>query len=283
MSNVALKESQNPKAARFTESIIRVLRPLIRLMVGNITFQAFIGLAKQIYVEEAQRELKKEDPQARVTKSALALITGIDTRAISQLLNAKADDNQHDAQYLQLEAAVLADWGLKPEYRGAENQPVDLPVYGRGMTFQSLVTKTAGRNVTAQTVLDRLISSGNVELIDENTVRLISRIYFPLTGAKYETIDNGMHAASNLLRTVQHNLDNKDRPDKRLVQQQRWSMSIPREKYSAFKAVMTQMMRSQIDDTFKVIEDYEDEEDKNADNVTAGVGFYYFESLEDND
>ena len=279
MSNaVVLKqESQNPEVGRFAASILRVLRPLIRLMVGNITFPAFLNMAKTIYVEEAERKLLQRDPNARITKSSLALLTGIDTRAISQVLQESKVDKEFEAQDLLPEAHVLAKWARDPIYLDALSDPLDLPIYGRGHTFQSLVSKTVGRNVTAQTVLDRLIASGNIELVDENTVRMLSRYYFPLSGAKYELIDVGMAAASNLLGTVQFNVDHRDDPDKRLIQQQRWSNTIPADKYEEFKIILEQQIRENVDSSLEKIESYEDENSANQ-LMTAGVGFYFFES-----
>ena len=280
MTNGVPQKETNAQAGRFTESIIRVLRPLIRLMVGNITFNVFLDLAKQIYVEESQRELKRRDPKGRVTKSALALLTGIDTRAINQILAEMAEDKELDEIFLIPEAEVLAEWGYKPKFRGPDDIPIDLPISGRGITFQNLVTKLAGRNVTAQTVLDRLTKSGNVELVDENTVRLVSKIYFPLQGDNYEALDVGMAAAANLLRTVHHNVSNQDGAPGRLVQQQRWSNDIPIKNYEKFKAAITDLLRDQIDESLSVLENYEDEHDASP-KVTAGIGAYYFESFDD--
>jgi len=279
MSDVAVKqESQNPDVGRFAASILRVLRPLIRLMVGNITFPAFLNMAKTIYVDEAERKLLQRDPNARITKSSLALLTGIDTRAISQVMQASKEDKVFKAEDLLPEAHVLDKWARDPMFLDEFSEPIHLPIYGRGLTFQNLVSQTAGRNVTAQTVLDRLVASGNIELIDENTVRMVSRYYFPLSGAKYEMVDVGMQAAANLLGTVQHNVDHRDHPDHRLLQQQRWSTTIPIHIYEEFKTAVEAKMREHIDISLEQIEEYEDDSGPKQQLMTAGVGFYFFES-----
>ncbi len=280
MPNTALNLSRNPEVGRFAASILRVLRPLIRLMVGNITFPAFLNMAKTIYVEEAERKLLQRDSNARITKSSLALLTGIDTRAISHILSSDPNSREVEAKDLLPEAHVLAKWALDPIYLDELSDPLDLPIYGRGQTFQSLVSQTAGRNVTAQTVLDRLVASGNIELVDENTVRLLSRYYFPLSGAKYELIDVGMAAAANLLSTVQFNVDHRDDPSRRLIQQQRWSNTIPADKYKEFKLAIEKQIRENIDSSLAKIENYEDENSAEQ-LMTAGVGFYFFESPKD--
>ena len=166
-------------------------------------------------------------------------------------------------------------------FLGDTSEPLDLPIYGRGLTFQNLVSQTAGRNVTAQTVLDRLVASGNIELVDENTVRMVSRYYFPLSGAKYEMVDVGMQAAANLLGTVQHNVDHRDHPDQRFLQQQRWSTTIPRHVYEEFKKAVETKMREHIDISLEQIEEFEDDRGPQQQLITAGVGFYFFESPKD--
>ena len=161
MPNLAQHESQNPEVGRFTASIISVLRPLIRLMVGHITFPAFLSITQTIYVEETERKLKHQDPGARITKSALSLMSGIDTRAISQILNASSEEKEIQTQDLLPEAHVLEKWARDPAYQSEDDQINDLQIYGRGITFQNLVSQTVGRNVTAQTVLDLRGFSGN--------------------------------------------------------------------------------------------------------------------------
>ncbi len=274
--------TQHPNVSRFTSAIHRVLRPLIRLMVGNMTYPAFISMAKSIYIEEAERKLKQESANKRITKSSLALLTGIDTRQISQVMNApKAVELE--APDLLPEAFVLGQWASEGTYKDLNTEkPIDLTVYGRGLTFQNLVTRTVGRNVTAQTVLDRLVTTGNIEYVDENTVRLLSPYYFPLTGAKYELLDVGMQAMANLLLTVDNNISHRNDTDQRFVQQQRWSRAIPPEKHEAFKAHISDFILKQLDETVIELEQFEAPIATNE-SITAGIGMYYFEYVPNSD
>lgn len=276
MPETEQNDSQHPNVSRFTSAIHRVLRPLIRLMVGNMTYPAFIAMAKNIYVEEAERKLKRDPSNKRITKSSLALLTGIDTRQISQVMNAPKNIAL-EATDLLPEAFVLGQWATEGTYKNLNSdKPIDLPVYGRGLTFQNLVTRTVGRNVTAQTVLDRLVSTGNIEYIDENTIRLLSPYYFPLTGAKYELLDVGMQATANLLLTVDNNISHRDETSQRFVQQQRWSRAIPREKHEAFKQHIAEFIHKQLDESVTEIVKYESPV-QTDETITAGIGMYYFE------
>ncbi len=269
--------NNHPNVSRFTAAIARVIRPLVRLMVGNMTYPAFISIVQHIYVEEAERKLQSDPDTKRITKSSLALLTGIDTRKITQVM---AIGVQHELQAPDLlpEASVLGQWANERTYRSQETDlPIDLPVYGRGLTFQNLVTRTVGRNVTAQTVLDRLVNIGNIEYIDENTVRLLSPFFFPLTGAKYEMLDVGMLAVSNLLQTVEHNITYRNDIEDRFVQQQRWSRAIPADKQDEFREHMAKFIHEQIDQSVDEIVPFEAPV-RNNNSITAGIGIYYFES-----
>ncbi len=273
----ATNNDKHPNVSRFTAAITRVIRPLIRLMVGNMTYPAFISIAKYIYIEEAERKLKSDPETKRITKSSLALLTGIDTRKISQFMATEVP-LELQAPDLLPEASVLGQWASEKTYRSLEtDKPIDLPVYGKGLTFQNLVTRTVGRNVTAQTVLDRLVNSGNIEYVDENTVRLLSQFFFPLAGAKYEMLDVGMQAVINLLQTVEHNISYRDDVENRFVQQQRWSRSIPTDKQDAFREHMAKFIHEQIDQSVNEIIPFE-APIQTKDSVIAGIGIYYFES-----
>lgn len=247
-----------------------------------MTYPAFITMAKSIYIEEAERKLKQDPMTKRVTKSSLALLTGIDTRQISQFMNAP-EAAKLEAPDLLPEAYVLGQWASEGTYKDINtNEPLELPVYGRGLTFQNLVTRSVGRNVTAQTVLDRLVITGNIEYVDENTVRLLSPYYFPLTGAKYELLDVGMQATANLLLTVDNNISHRDDTGLRFVQQQRWSRAIPPEKHAAFKQHIQEFLNTQLDASVNEITKYESPV-HTSESITAGVGYYYFEYHSDSE
>ena len=64
-----------------------LFRKIVRLLVGTISFPVLLDLLKSLYVEEAGRKL--EQSGSKPTMSALALITGLDTRVVSSVLKKK--------------------------------------------------------------------------------------------------------------------------------------------------------------------------------------------------
>ena len=71
-------------------------------------------------------------------------------------------------------------WTSDPFFQDPETkQPVALPIVGKGRTFQTLVLRSIGRNITVKTVIGRLLASNNVRVVQEHVekVELLSMIY----------------------------------------------------------------------------------------------------------
>ncbi len=256
------------------KSIERMFRPMVRLLVGRVSCNVIVDLIKQIFVQEARRELSLSDPGKRITKSALALITGLDTRAITAL-----EDSTHDYSIVDLspEAAVLGVWATDELFQDPRTgKPVDLPIYGRGLSFQNLVTRTVGRNVTCITVLDRLEESGNIEMLGDNYVRLKERFYVPVNESERTFLEAGSLAVNRLMGTIGYNMEHARQPSARWLQQDRWSKRLHPEQLEAFRADLRKLLDRHIKEAEAQIEKFEDpvRTDKHC---SAGVGWYYWE------
>ena len=167
-SNLHLNDASTPgDSASLTNAVGLVLRRIVRLMVGTISFPALIEILKTLYVEEAERKIERTG--SKPTKSALALLTGLDTRVVSAVVNRDYDINL-EPKNICAENALLDMWTNDPFFSDQETgQPLILPIEGRGRTFHGLVLRSIGRNITIKTVLDRLLASGNIRLISAGT------------------------------------------------------------------------------------------------------------------
>ena len=91
------------------------------------------------------------------------------------------------------------------------------------------MSSTIGRNVTYQTVLERLLESGNVEIENDEFVRLVSPYYQPVKASEQTIIDAGSLSIGRLTETVLFNLEPVSDKSDRLLQQDRLSeKNIPR-------------------------------------------------------
>ena len=264
--------SNADNAERIVSAMERILRPVIRLFVGRISCGFMVQQIKRIYIDEARRWIEKNDANARVTQSKLAMLTGLDTRTISAIENSQFSDNIEGE--LCAETAVLYRWVSQSDYQDESGEPKLLPIMGRSHTFQSLVNAAVGRNVTCQTVLDRLLESGNVEVVDENFAKLVSPYYQPIKSSEQMIIDSGSVSISRLTDTIANNLNSKEKESRKL-QQDRFSRNIPVECLPELSQKIRSALGDQILEIEQIIDAYE-VKDGDRDVRTVGVGWYVF-------
>ena len=177
MPSVAMQNNikQQSDAKSITHFLSRVFRKVVRLVIGSVSLPALYDILKAIYVEEAQTKLLREG--SKPTKSAIALITGLDTRMVSSVLAQNLDTTIQN-QNVNPENALLAYWSTDPFFQDSDTgKPAELPISGRGKTFQGLVLKAIGRNITVKTVMDRLAAWGSIRINqgDIDTDELVSK------------------------------------------------------------------------------------------------------------
>ena len=270
----ASNAQQNDQGSRLALAIERIIRPFVKLIVGRVSCGFLIQQVKRIYIEEARAWIEKNDPNKRVTKSKLAMLTGLDTRTISSFEENAITADEAQLGDLCAEAAVLGDWNSDSSYRDENDRPAVLPIFGRGVSFQSLVSSTVGRNVTCHTVLERLLASGNIEVVDENFVALINPFYQPVKESEGTVFDYGSISISRLIDTINFNLECEDRRD-RMLHQDRWSMRIRKSDAKAMESELRTLVEDQIVDVEKILVKYEQPEDRD-DMVSYGVGWFFF-------
>ena len=167
MPSVVMKKimSQQDDAKSITHFLSRVFRKVVRLVIGTVSLPALVDILRNLYVEEAQNKLEREG--SKPTKSAIALMTGLDTRVVSALL--EQEEGELQAQNVNPEHALIDMWSSDPFFLDPESgKPASLPIVGRGRTFQTLVLRSVGRNVTVKTVIGRLLASKNVRGVQDD-------------------------------------------------------------------------------------------------------------------
>jgi len=269
----AVTKGQHDQGAKLASAIERMIRPLIRLIVGRVSCGFVIQQVKRIYIEEARNWIENNDHNNRVTKSKLAMLTGLDTRTISSIESQPSDPSKCTMQDLCPEASILGEWTTRKGFSDGDGNPKVLPILGKGVSFQALVTSAVGRNVTYQTALDQLLESGNIEVIDQNFVRMISPFYQPIRSSEETIVDAGSWAISRLSETVCNNLYASKA--EKMLQQDRWSRKIPAETYPELRAEARELVTRQIYEMEELIERYEDT-DAQTEFKTFGVGWFSF-------
>jgi len=240
-------------------------------MVGSVSFPALVEILKSIYVEEAENKIKRSG--SKPTKSALALITGLDTRVVSSVIS-KDYDITMEPKNICAENALLDMWANDPFFIDTETQePQILPIEGRGRTFQGLVLRSIGRNITIKTVLDRLLSSGNIKTISDGTekVEMLSLFYSPITNDRANMTDIAFIESSRVLSAAIHNMNSDI--DSRVPQQGRWTYRLSPARYKEFRQEARLLLQKQIKEGEALLETFEDAQ-KQPGQLTVGIGWY---------
>jgi hypothetical protein len=272
-SNTAPTQERD-QGATLALAIERMVRPLIKLIVGRVSCGFLVQQVKRIYIQEARSWIERNDPNGRVTKSKLAMLTGLDTRTISSIEAEEGEADDVSISDLCPEAGVLDKWRSSRTFTDDEGVPKVLPIFGKSVAFQALVSSVVGRNVTCQTVLERLLDSGNVEIVDGDYVRLLNPYYQPIESSDETLVDAGSWSIGRLTETVVNNLNASD-PSERLLQQDRLSRRIPAEVEEDLTQEVRALLERQIVEVEEVLEKYEATERAEG-QKTFGVGWFSF-------
>lgn len=254
-----------------TDAVRLLLRRVVRLLVGTVSFPALQEILRKIYVEEAEKKLLRDD--SKPTKSALALMTGLDTRVVSAVLESDLDSSLQPGN-ISAEFGLLDMWANDPFFQDEDSgSPATLPLEGRGRTFQGLVLRAIGRNITIKTVLDRLVASGNVKIIlgAIDKAVMLSPFYAPISDDRAKVTDIALCESSRVLSAVIHNM--RSEPEMRVPQQGRWTYRLPPEKYKEFRKQARVLLERQIAEGESLLEEFEDTQKKPG-QLTVGFGWY---------
>jgi hypothetical protein len=269
--------NQQDDAKSITHFLSQVFRKVVRLVIGTVSLPALYDILKTIYVEEAQKKLDRDG--AKPTKSAIALMTGLDTRVVSSLM----DENLQgtiDGQSVNPEHALIDLWSSDPSFQDPETgKPASLPIVGKGRTFQTLVLRSIGRNVTVKTVIGRLLASENIRVTQDDVekVELLSAIYSPISSDRAKQTEVGLIEASRVLSAVIHNMGAD--AETRVPQQGRWTYRLAPERYKEFRKRARLLLDKQIKEGESLLEDFE-EPAKVPGQITVGIGWYQWSDHE---
>jgi hypothetical protein len=273
MPGVVMKNNLNQQddAKSITHFLSQVFRKVVRLVIGTVSLPALYDILKAIYVEEAQKKLDRDG--AKPTKSAIALMTGLDTRVVSSLMDENLQSTI-EGQSVNPEHALIDLWSSDPFFQDPKTaQPAALPIVGKGRTFQTLVLRSIGRNVTVKTVIGRLLASGNIRVTQEDVekVELISAIYSPISSDRAKQTEVGLIEASRVLGAVIHNM--RANSETRVPQQGRWTYRLAPDRYKEFRVRARQLLDKQIKEGESLLEEFE-EPAKAPNQITVGIGWY---------
>ena len=276
----ATSRKQNNDVAHLTLAFENVFRKLIRFLVGKISLVRLQEMIRYIYVEEAEKTLRAENPGKNVPMTRLALVTGLDTRTLVQVRKRlETDKKLYRQQFLTEltpESAIIEAWNSLSA--GGKQRGGRILSYGDNEAeFERLVKSTiSGRGITTQSIIQRLLATRSiVQDKEKRRLELVVEQYSPyLSEDEPSMVNAALTSISSLISTIEHNLQAP--PEDKLFQRQFWTFRLSPEDRLAFRKVMREKLEHYKQKTESSIEPWESEI-YGEDLITAGVGFYYFE------
>lgn len=275
----ALDDQQQETKSRLVRLVVRILRPLVRLLLRHgMSCQEFTEISRWVYVDVAMRDrefaLKSRSKQF---KSRAAVITGLSRKEVLRLLEFKGPGDLEDIQPLNRAARVLTGWTENALFCTGKDQPKVLPIKGGTGSFHDLVRLYSG-DVPPRAVLDELRRCGAVEIVDGDSVRLKRFAYFPQTGS-LEEIDLVKMMTGDLLDTFDYNLVNNLQGEQCRPYRAAFSSSLPEEAMEEVR----DFVRKELKATSRRVHHFVSEREEKVKQsgrryYRAGIGLYYFES-----
>lgn len=262
-----------PRSEMIMQAAYRMARVFVKLFSPYLQTAVLAEMVTQAGVENAEKRCKKEAPGQKITLSKLSLMTGTSTAIIKGL---QKKPRQIGDYQVCAEAAILARWCKDPELRSLSGKPADLPIFGPEGSFQSLVTRQAGRGISTRTVLDRMIATGNLEIVNRHFVRIIDANWRFIEDNEDQFLDYGTISLACLSATIAHNLQHRKEPESKRAERRIYSVKVPKEKRREVQNHLNQMILKQKQEVAEYIRSQEDSEVPD-DSTLIGVGYYHWE------
>ncbi len=266
-----------------TRAVENVFRRLIRFLVGRITLVKLQEIIRYVYVEEAEKSLRSENPGKNVPMTRMALVTGLDTRTLIQLQKRiKESEKQYKQQLLSEltpESAIVEAWANLIEESGKKGTENLLDYGDSDSGFESLVRSTIStRGITTQSIIQRLVDTKSIEQDkDQRMLKLVVDHYSPyLSDDEPNILNAAFLAISNLISTIEHNISATQ--DEKFFQRQFWTFRLSPEDQLGFRNAIRSMLVDYEKIARRKIAPWEREKYGKG-MITAGVGFYYFEDV----
>ena len=197
--------AQTPPA--FVKALRHALRPLLRVMLARgMTLPQLTELIKSLLVEVAEQDFRIGGKPA--TDSRVSLLTGVHRKDVNRLRRGGADPSDAMPAVVSLGAQLVAQWVGKPQFLGADGQPLDLPRYaseGGEQSFEALVA-SLNSDIRSRVVLDEWLRLGVVHLNAQRQVCLNTQAFVPAQGFDEQAFyfghnlhDHAAAAAHNLM------------------------------------------------------------------------------------
>lgn len=272
------------EVAVLTHAVERVLRKLIRMLIGKMSLKKLQEMIQIVFIEEAEAKLKKETPGKNVALGDIALQTGVDTRTIKKIRTYIALNNpiHQDDAFLDGFMPLFKVFDLWMNdarfFDSGTGKPRRLNIEGEGASFSELVrTAIQSRGLTTRAVLKRLKEIDVID-VDERTGTVVLKQEDNVFISKddLDLLEVGLTAMGNLASTVNHNIQNHLNEDARYFQRGSWNYQFNPENIDHVRSTIHRYLRKVDAQSRDLISSLSESESQKG-QITAGISMFYFE------
>jgi len=192
-----------------TESALKILRPLVRVMIRNgISSGSFEEMVRHAYVDEAFTIGKQN--KTKTTISSVSAQTGLSRKEVKRLHELEETQHTDVEQKYNRAIRVISGWSNDLKFTDDRGNAKTLLLDDNSHSFAELVKQFSG-DIPTKAMLNLLLSAGCVK-VTGNTVELIKHAYVPGNDST-EIIGILGTDTGELINTIDYNLmaqeDNK--------------------------------------------------------------------------
>jgi len=250
-------------------TIMRILQPLVRILLRNgVAYGTFADIARKIFVDMGFEEAKRSNQKQTV--SNVSIITGINRKEVKRLHEALAVDTDNSLRKFNRIVRVLAGWQHDEEFLDKDHEVKDLLLEGETGSFTSLVKKYSG-DMPVVAMLNALIDSGNIKVIDNGNIQLINPNYLPKSDSDEKLNILGIDTAE-FIETIDHNITIED-PDDAWFQRKASNTKVRIDALPKLKQRINKKAQQLLEDIDQDLSENESDNEDESCSVSFGIYF----------
>lgn len=182
---------------RFLRCLRKALFPFAKLLIHlGFDFRDFNSVAKLAFLDAAAEHCSG---RGGATKSKLSEFSGVSKRDVSTLLQAHESGKELKDRRVPA-SEVLNEWSTNPAYSQPNGEPSILPIEGKEHSLDRLV-ENVGSNFSRDEIIDELVDSGAIQVLDGDRIRLIKRaqIFSGITTSSVYHFERTMYTMGSTL------------------------------------------------------------------------------------
>ncbi len=258
-------------------TLIRILQPLTRILLRNgVSYATFADIARKVFVDSGFEETRRLGKKQTI--SNVSILTGINRKEVKRLKETLLFDTDKSLRKFNRIVRVLAGWQHDEEFLDSRHEVKDLLLEGETGSFSSLVKRYSG-DMPIVAMLNALIDSENIQVMDNGLIQLVNPHYLPSVDSDEKLNILGIDTAE-FIETIDHNI-NVEEPEDTWFQRKASNTAIRADALHKLKLHLNkkaQLFLEEIDADLSANET-EDEDQSCA----VSIGIYFSQKPELND